>query len=110
MLARGGNNGFGDGGRPKFHLRLKLLQQHLIPQPLAEPGARLGPADVVQPRRGEHLAEMRGHFRKKLFIFAIGREGQPLRAAQITGDHFGIGLVQQKASAVKELHERAGAG
>ena len=40
----------------------------------------------------------------------IGREREPVSAAQIAGDDLGAGLAKQKARAVKQFHPGAGAG
>src|SRR5262245_41964833 len=51
---------------------------------------------------------MKRNLREPLLLFLIRREGQPACAADITRDDARRGLVQEKASAFKELHQAPG--
>src|SRR5207302_10514812 len=56
------------------------------------------------------LAEMSGDAREPLLQIPVDGQPLPINAAQIAGDDFRAGLVQQKTSAIEELHQRAGTG
>ena len=91
-----------------LHLDAKLLGQHLVPEPVSQPGAGLGRAGILPLRWGQELAEVSADSWKKLLLVAIAGKRQPKRAAQMAGDDPGVGFVQEKAGAVEELHEGAG--
>ena len=50
-LPRGLHDGLRHGGRAEFHLGLELLPDHLVAQPVGEPRARCGGADVFETGR-----------------------------------------------------------
>ena len=109
VLAGGGDDGGGDIGGAELHFDVELLVHHLIAQPGGQPGARGAGAEVFEDGRGEHVAEMGGDGGEPFVPSGLGREGQAGGAAEITGDDFGAGFVEEKAGTVEEFHQGAGA-
>ncbi len=90
-------------------LDVELLPDHRVVEPAGELLPRAHRAHARQCRRRQDPAEMGGDTREPFFPVRIGREGEPVGAAQITGDNFGVGFEKQKARAIIEFHQRAGA-
>ncbi len=99
--------GLGETARSKLHFRLELLHHHFIAEPRREQFPSPRRAHVFHVGWRQRIAEVRGDRWEPLLLVGIGRQRQSMRPAQVTGDHFGAGLVQQKASAIEELHQRA---
>ena len=105
LVGGGLRNGRRHGGRAEVHLRIELLADHLVAEPAGEERAALGRAEMLLMRGREEVAEVDGDAGEAPLPAGVGGEGQALRAAHVGSDDLGVGLVDEEAGAVEELHQ-----